>query len=150
VQNVADAIRALATPLAEAADADLIDVQVKGTGARMLVRVVVDRKGGIDLASCHQLSRDLSTALDAADPIDGRYVLEVTSPGVDHPLTDRAAFDRVEGRAVLVHLRSPEAVRQMRGTVKVADEDAVVLDVDGQDVRVPYGEIVKATQALPW
>jgi ribosome maturation factor RimP len=117
----------------------------------MLVRVVVDRKGGIDLEACQRLSRQLSTALDAADPIDGRYVLEVTSPGVDYPLTDRAAFDRVEGRLVRVHRRvSDTQVVEIRGTVTVAEDDAVCLDVDGHPVRVPYREVVKATQALPW
>jgi ribosome maturation factor RimP len=133
-------------------------VQVRGAGSRMLVRVVVDRKGGIDLASCQRLAGELSAALDAADPIEGRYVLEVTSPGVDYPLTDQAAFSRVEGRVVLVH-RRPESrgnsaesdgATQLRGVVKAADPDAVVLDVGGETVRVPYREIVKATQALPW
>ncbi len=134
-------------------------MQVKGTGSRTLVRVVVDRKGGIDLASCQHLSRALSSALDAADPIEGRYVLEVTSPGVDHRLTDQAAFRRVEGRAVLVHHRrgsgvgspgEPGNAVELRGLVTAAEPDAVVLEVEGQPVRVPYREIVKATQALPW
>jgi ribosome maturation factor RimP len=147
VAGLADRIRALAVPFADAASADLVDVQVKGAGSRMLVRVVVDRKGGIDLATCQRLSRELSDALDADDPIEGRYVLEVSSPGLDHPLTDRAAFDRVEGRLVDVRLRDEEPVR---GTVSAAEADAVVLDVDGDAVRVPYDEIVKATQALPW
>ncbi|MGH8883627.1 MAG: ribosome maturation factor RimP [Egibacteraceae bacterium] len=154
-------IRALAEPLAQADHAELIDVQVKGAGSRTLVRVVVDRKGGIDLASCQRLASELSAALDAADPIEGRYVLEVSSPGVDHPLTDQAAFDRVQGRVVLVHRREhrsgvgnpgapDDAVTQLRGTVATADPDAVTLDVDGEPVRVRYREIVRATQALPW
>jgi ribosome maturation factor RimP len=128
----------------------LVDVQVKGSGSRTLVRVVVDRKGGIDLASCQQLARELSAVLDAADPLDSRYVLEVTSPGVDHPLADRDAFDRVEGRAVLVHRHVEGVVTQLRGSVMAAEPDAVVLDVQGEPIRVPYREIVKATQALPW
>lgn len=119
------------------------------------MRVVVDRKGGIDLASCQRVSRELSAVLDAADPVEDRYVLEVTSPGVDHPLADKAAFDRVEGRAVLVHRRrgadeAEGAVTQLRGTVRATEDDAVVLDVDGEVVRVRYLDIVKATQALPW
>jgi ribosome maturation factor RimP len=124
-------------------------VQVKGAGSRMLVRIVVDRKGGVDLTTCQRLSRDLSAALDAANPIEGRYVLEVTSPGVDRPLADQAAFDRVEGRPVLVRRRDQPEVR---GTVRAARADAVALDVDGCDeaVWVPYDEIVKATQELPW
>lgn len=146
-------VRALAEPLATAAGLDLVAVEVKGSGSRTLLRVKVDRKGGVDLAACQALSRDLSARLDAEDPIAGRYTLEVTSPGVDHPLTDQRAFDRVEGRAVLVHRRSgpePDRLQQIRGTVVAAEADAVVLDVDGEEVRVAYADVAKATQALPW
>jgi ribosome maturation factor RimP len=144
-------LRDLAEPVATAEGVDLVDLDVRGTGARQLVKVVVDRKGGVDLATCQDLSRDLSALLDREDPIDGRYALEVTSPGTDHPLRDRAAFDRVEGRAVLVHRRSGrDAPTQVRGTVTRAEQDAVVLDVDGEPVRVPYAEVVTAKQTLPW
>lgn len=145
-------MRELAAPLADARHLDLVDVQVKGRGPARLVRVVVDRKGGVDLAACHEVSVELAALLDAdGDPIAGRYQLEVTSPGTDHPLRDRAAFDRVEGRAVLVHRHAGEkAPQQVRGTVRRADDDAVVLDVEGREVRIPYGEVVKAKQTLPW
>lgn len=145
------AVRALAEPLAEEAELDLVDVQVKGSGGRRRVKVVVDRKGGVDLAACQQLSRQLSSRLDEEDPIADRYDLEVTSPGVDHPLRDRRAFERVEGRDVLVHHDAGDGrVRQLRGRVTGSDDEAVSLDVDGQPVRVAYADIVKATQSLPW
>lgn len=140
----------LARPLAERRGVDLVEVEVKGGGGRRLVRVIVDRKGGVELADCQELSRELSEALDVEDPVEGRYALEVTSPGVDYPLRDPAAFDRVEGRPVLLHREADGAPAQVRGVVRAAEADAVVLDVDGEELRVPYAEIVKATQALPW
>jgi ribosome maturation factor RimP len=144
-------VRDLAAPLADARHLDLVDVMIKRSGSNRLVRVIVDRKGGVDVDTCQALSRDLSDLLDREDPIDGRYALEVTSPGTDHPLRDRAAFDRVEGRAVLVHRRGAGDVpEQVRGTVTRAEAEAVVLDVDGEAVHVPYAEIVTAKQALPW
>ena len=146
-------VRELAAPLADARGLDLVEVAVKGSGSSRLVRVVVDRKGGVDLETCKDLSRDLSGLLDAQDPIEGRYALEVTSPGTDHPLRDRPAFDRVEGREVLVHQAPPgreSAPVQVRGTVVAAEPDAVALDVAGDIVRVPYEEIVTAKQVLPW
>ena len=143
-------VTALAEPLATALGMDLVEVQIKGSGGRRLVRVVVDRKGGVDLGSCQALSRDLSSVLDVEDPVEGTYSLEVTSPGVDHPLRDRAAFDRVEGRPVVLERTDSDDPQPLRGTVTAAEEDAVVLDVGGEAVRVPYAEIRKATQALPW
>ena len=136
---------------ASAAGVDLVDVQVRGSGSRRLVRVVVDRKGGVDVECCRRVSADLSTRLDALDCFDARYRLEVTSPGVDRPLRDRRAFDRVEGREVVVRRAPPGGTAErLQGRVRSAQADAVVLEVAGQPVRVPYADIERATQCLPW
>ena len=153
--DVTTLVRDLAEPLASAEGLDLVDVQHRGSGGATLLRVVVDRKGGVDIARCEQLARALGAALDdlgdAVEGLDQRYRLEVSSPGIDHPLRDRRAFDRVEGRTVLVHRNGGDGrVEQVRGTVTGAEDDAVVLDVQGATVRVPYSQIVKATQSLPW
>lgn len=142
----------LAQRAAQADDVAVLAVDVKGQGSRQVVRVVVDRKGGVGLDVCERISRQVSAHLDDADPIGGRYSLEVTSPGLDWPLTDHAAFDRVEGRDVLVHRRTPTGtVEQVRGRVVGADGARVELDDGtGDTVAIAYGDIVKATQALPW
>ena len=145
-----DVVREHAQALADTAGLDLVDVEVKGSGPRTLVRVRVDRKGGVELAECQQLSRDLSRFLDEADPIDDRYQLEVTSPGVDYPLRTQRDFDRIEGRVVAVRRRTADGEDDIRGTVTAAAEDAVTLDVDGTPTDVAYADIVTATQALPW
>ena len=145
------AVARLAALAASAGDVDLVDVQVRGAGSRRLVRVVVDRKGGVDVERCRRVSADLAARLDAADPFDARYRLEVTSPGVAHPLRDRRAFDRVEGREVVVRRAVPGAPAEpLRGRVRTARADGVELDVAGRAVRVPYDQIEKATQCLPW
>lgn len=144
-------VRELVEPVADAAGVDVIDVAVKGSGGQRRLRVAIDRKGGVDLATCQRVSQQLSSRLDEVDPIPGRYDLEVTSPGVDHPLSGQRAFDRVEGREVLVHREAPDGrVLQVRGLVAAAEDECVVLDADGEQVRVEYCEIVKATQSLPW
>lgn len=144
-------VREQAAPLVADADLDLVEVQVRGEGARRVVRVIVDRKGGVDLERCTNVARALSARLDAVDALEAGYTLEVTSPGVDAPLTGQRAFDRVEGRAVLVHRTVADGrVEQVRGTVEAAEAEAVVLAVGGASVRVPYAEIAKATQSLPW
>ncbi len=149
--RLAEQVRDSAQPLVDAADLDLVEVAIRGEGSRCLVRVVVDRKGGVGVDRCADLSRELGTRLDALSELDTGYALEVTSPGVDYPLRDQRAFDRVEGRPVLVHRRDDDGdVAQLRGTVRTAEAEAVVLEVDGTPVRVPYDEIAKATQSLPW
>lgn len=151
MQSPSDTVRALVEPLARQAEVDLVDVQVKGSGGRRIVRVVVDRKGGVDLGTCQRLSRQLSAQMDEADPIADRYALEVTSPGIDHPLADARDFARVEGRDVLVHRDAGGGrMLQVRGKVTAVEDEAVVLDAEGEQVRVRYDEIAKATQSLPW
>lgn len=144
-------IRDLVDEQARALDVDVIAVQHKGEGSRQLVRIVVDRKGGVSVGTCQQLSRALSRRLDEIDPIGGRYTLEVTSPGVNWPLTDRSAFDRVEGRVVLIHRRTGvDRIEQVRGAVVAAGPDAVEIDDGGTTIAIAYDDIVKAAQALPW
>lgn len=134
-----------------ALDVDVLAVELKGQGSRQLLRVVVDRKGGVPLDVCQRLSRALSRSLDHVDPIGGRYTLEVTSPGVDWPLTDEASFDRVEGRQVLIHRRAADGgIEQVRGRVVQAGPEAVEIDDGASQRAVAYQDIVKAAQALPW
>lgn len=148
--DVAEVVRGFAQPLAADAGLDLVDVVVKGSGSRTLVKVTVDRKGGVGLAECQQLSRDLSRHLDESDPIDSRYQLEVSSPGVTHPLRTQRDFDRVEGKVVVVHRRTGDDLAEVRGTVVEAAEGEVVLDAGGDRIAIAYDEVHKATQALPW
>lgn len=144
-------VRTLALRAAAEHDVEVVDVEHKGEGSRQLLRVTIDRKGGVPLEICQRLSRALSQALDEHDPVPGRYTLEVTSPGVDRPLTDAASFDRVEGRGVLVHVRGADGrVEQVRGTVARAGERAVEIDDGASRRTVPYQDIVKAAQTLPW
>jgi ribosome maturation factor RimP len=150
-ERLAERVRDRAQALADAADLDLLEVAIRGEGSRRVVRVIVDRKGGVDVDRIADLSRELNPRLDELSELDPGYALEVTSPGVHYPLRDQRAFDRVEGRAVLVHRRDADGrVQQLRGTVRAAEAEEVVLDVDGAHVRVPYEEIHKATQSLPW
>lgn len=149
--ELAQRVRALAAPLAEATDVDLVDVLIRGEGRRRVVRVIVDRKGGVDVERCTELSRELGDELEALSELDAGYALEVTSPGIDYPLRDQRAFDRVEGRAVLVHRRESDGrVVQVRGVVRAALADQVLLEVDGRELTIAYGEVEKATQVLPW
>ena len=152
-RDEAGAIRALAAPIAERVGLDLVDVEVKGGGKQRLVRVIVDRTGGVDLQSCQRVSEELSRELDDADadPFASSYQLEVTSPGTGRALRDRAAFDRIRGREVLVQrARQDQPPVHLTGVVRTADDEAVELEVEGTTVRVPYDEVVKATQTLPW
>jgi ribosome maturation factor RimP len=131
-------VREVVEPGLAAAGFDVEDVAVRAAGKRQLVQIVVDRDGGITLDDVADATRVASAALDEADPLHGAYVLEVTSPGVDRPLTLPRHWRRNVGRLVAVR-RSDGSV--LNGRVTAAADDAA--EVDG--VRVPYADVTRAT-----
>ncbi len=140
-----DRLVGLLAPLVEAAGLDLEDVVVVPAGKRRLVRVVVDGDDGVSLDDVAVVSRSISTALDEADAeVLGRapYTLEVTSPGVDRPLTAPRHWRRARGRLVRATLADGGAVT---GRVTAADDESVLLDVDGAERRLAFPEVARAT-----
>ena len=129
---LANALSQILTPIAEAAGFDLEAITVTAAGRRSVVRVVVDADDA-DLESIAVLSRAINAALDedaATDLIDGAYQLEVSSPGVDRPLTEPRHWRRAAGRLVVVAIDGMDVT----GRVVSADEDGVQLSIGG-DVR---------------
>jgi ribosome maturation factor RimP len=133
--RIADVIR----PVVAAAGLDLESVRVSAAGRRRLLRVVVDSDQGVSLDDAATISRRLSAALDA-DPVMGDfpYTLEVSSPGVDRPLTDPRHWRRSVGR--LVQVTAAEA-GTVTGRVVAADLDGVTLDVGGDRRRFGYAAL---------
>jgi ribosome maturation factor RimP len=116
-------------PVVQAAGLDLEAVRVTAAGRRRLLRVVVDSDHGVSLDDAATISRQLSAALDSVAVMgDFPYTLEVSSPGVDRPLTDPRHWRRAVGRLVQVTVADSGLVR---GRIVSADADGVTLDVDG-------------------
>ena len=131
--RIADVIR----PVVAAAGMDLESVRVTAAGRRRLLRVVVDSDRGVSLDDAAAVSRDLSAALDTMAVMgDFPYTLEVSSPGVDRPLTDMRHWRRAVGRLVRVPVADSGAVV---GRILSADADGVTLDVEGARHRFAYG-----------
>ena len=110
-----------------------------------VIRVLLDREGGIDLDAICSANRWVSEAIDEADPMRGPYTLEVSSPGVDRPLRKREDFERFAGETVTVKAKpAGQGARRWTGTLVGLEGDDVVLDVDGETVRVPFDSVQKA------
>ena len=134
-QRVRDALH----PVVTDAGFDLEDVTVTAAGRRSVVRVIVDRDGGIDLDAVAEISRVVSDALDA-DEVTGNapFTLEVTSPGVDRPLTEPRHWRRNTGRLVQTTVIGGGSVT---GRVVAADDTAVTLDVDGVEKVIAHADL---------
>ncbi len=135
-------LRALLEPVVERSGAELEDVTEQRAGSRRLIRVVVDRDGGVSLDSIADVTRSVSDALDKYDGMgNAAYVLEVTSPGVDRPLTAPRHWRRATGRLVKAVLA---AGGEVVGRITAADDESVTLLVGETERTLAYGEIAKA------
>ena len=133
----------LLTPAVEATGHDLEDLSVSPAGRRKVVRVVVDKDGGITLDDVAEVSRVVSDVLDTPEGeqrLAGAYTREVNSPGVDRPHTHPRHRRRSVGR--LVKAKTADAT--VTGRVVEADDAQATLDVDGAKRTLLYGEVVSA------
>jgi ribosome maturation factor RimP len=142
-QRVTDAI----APLLAARGLDLFDVVVSGA----TVQVFVDREGGVDLDTLADVTRLVSEGLDRIDPIPGRYTLEVSSPGLERTLRTPSHFRRYVGSDITVRTRATsDSDRRLDGVLAAADDDGIVVSVDGTEHRVAYDDIDRARTRFAW
>jgi ribosome maturation factor RimP len=146
----AERLAGLLEPAVRAIGMDLEGVRVTSAGRRRLLRVVVDADGGVSLDDIERVSRELSAVLDQAAAMgEAPYTLEVSSPGVDRPLTEPRHWRRAAGRLVTAPLAPQEQVSadrsagqpSVQGRVRQADARGVTLDIEGEARQFSYGEL---------
>ena len=131
----------LAVPVVADHGAELVDVEVSGSGS-FSVRLSVHRDTGVTVDLCEAISRELSDILDVEDPLPGRYRLEVTSPGLERPLLTDSDFRRAHRRRLKVVTRDG---RTEFGRLGRFSETSIELDRDAGPRRVDRGDIARAT-----
>jgi len=141
-----EAVIAVLTPVVEAEGYFLEDVDLRAVGRRLVLRILVDTETGVNLDDVAKASHLISEVLDEKDPFDDEpYTLEVSSPGVDRPLTLPRHWTRNLGRLVAVTLTNS---KQLTGRISSIDGDVVVLEFDNKGRKttqqIPLAEIAKA------
>jgi ribosome maturation factor RimP len=145
---VAD-VELLAEPLLKSEGMSLVDVEYRREANGRVLRVFIDKQGGVTLSDCALISNQLGDILDAKTDHDEPYRLEVSSPGLDRPLTKPKHFVYFEGRlAVVKTSRVVQGRKNFKGVLAGFSEGVVTLLVDDQPVAIPYETIVKAR--LDW
>jgi ribosome maturation factor RimP len=143
----------LLDPVAEAAGYAIVRLRLMGGELQRRLQVMAERPsdGDMNVEDCARLSRALSEVLDPADPIAGEYTLEVSSPGVDRPLTRLADFTVYEGYEARLELdRLAEGRKRFRGVLAGVEGDNVAIDLDGEEetALVPFAWVVEAKLVL--
>jgi len=140
-------------PVAETLGLAVVRVRLMGGTLRRRLQVMAERPADNDISveECARLSRAISEVFDAADPIAGEYLLEVSSPGIDRPLTRLSDFDLFEGyEARLETDRMIEGRKRFKGTLAGTDEGNVAIDLDGETdtALIPFDWLIDAKLVL--
>jgi len=135
----------LLAPGVEALGFELLAVELAGSGPSTVLRIFIDGPQGITVDDCAAVSNQVSGILDVEDPLPGHYTLEVSSPGLDRPLVKPEHFARFVGEKVRIWLWEPrEQRRKWSGMLLQVDDSGILLDVDGEEVRLPFADMEKA------
>ena len=152
--SVAERIKEIAEQAAIDNGLELVHVEVAGPEGHPVVRVFIDKPGGVTHDDCSEVSTQMGTMLDVEDFIHSTYTLEVSSPGIDRPLTvetDFARFAGHEARVELIH--GLDGRRRFKGLIIGLDGRDIVMDVSSersgpQRVRLPFSDIAEAKLVL--
>jgi ribosome maturation factor RimP len=138
-------VRAVAQRVVDGRGFELVDVEVKRGRGESVVRLFVDKEGGIGLAELQSVSEEVSAILDAEDPIESTYTLEVSSPGLDRPLKNEADYLRFVGRLVKVSSYEPvEGRRHWTGRLQSVDGGTLMVALEkekGAIARIPLAKV---------
>jgi ribosome maturation factor RimP len=149
--DVTTRVSSLALPLLASKGLELVDLEYRREGRTMILRLFIDKEGGITLDDCAEVSREISEILDVEDVIPGHYSLEVSSPGLNRPLKTDADYQRYQGRLVKIRTFEPVADHQgnlrktFLGTLLGLADGAVSIHLqEGQTATIPIVKVAKA------
>jgi ribosome maturation factor RimP len=139
--------------IAQERGCELLAVESSGTGRNLVLRLVIDREGGVTLEDCERVSREVSPLLDAEGGIPHAYHLEVSSPGLDRRIYSAGDAERFLGRLVKVRSSIPvEGSRNFRGRLESVDGDRlrIVDEAQGKTYNVRFGDVRVARLEVEW
>ena len=142
--SINDRIQRLVRPIVKAEEMELVDVEYK-RGPNTVLRIFIDKTGGVNVSDCAKISTQVEAFLDIEDLIENNYVLEVSSPGLDRPLKNKADYERNKGKLIKVSLYAPlEGKKKFTGRIISADDQKVILkEKSDKIINIPFAAIAK-------
>jgi len=144
-EKVVGIVEGLVTPILESEGLELVDIEFQRETRGWVLRIYIDKEGGVTLNDCTVVSQQLSAILDVEDPIDTPYTLEVSSPGLTRPLKKIKDYERYKGRLVRIKTyQKIEGQKEFKGKLLGLEEDIVSLEIEGKIMSIPLKDIAKA------
>lgn len=141
-----DTLRTLLEPAVVGLGYELVGIEFLSRGKfSSLLRIYIDHPDGVGVDDCEAVSRQVSAILDVEDTVQGRYSLEISSPGLDRPLFSLAHFERFVGRDIAFRMQSPiNGRRNFTGTLRGVENGNILLEVSGEVLVLSWDLIEKA------
>ncbi len=147
--SIVQSIDSLARPLVDVAGFELVDLELAGRRGSYVLRVLIEKPGGVTINDCVEINRELSCLLDMEDPIPSRYTLEVSSPGLDRPFKTTRDYQRALGKWVKVVSDDGRGGSVTRmGCLEGIEDGTVEIACEGESHRIPVESITKAHREL--
>ena len=138
-------VSALIEPVLDEMEIELVDIEYLSEQGRWILRIYVDKSGGITLGDCTQVSREIGDLIEVKDIFHQEYVLEVSSPGLNRRLKKEKDFERAVGKNIKIRMVTPfEGQRNFRGSLQSFQDGILCLSVNDDLILLPYGDVEKA------
>lgn len=147
MRKVGATLRESLSALITSMNYEFVGCELAQEGTRNILRIYIDAPTGLTIDDCSLVSRQVSAMLDVNDPIQGKYALEVSSPGINRPLFELAQYQKYIGSRIKIRLHSPiNARRQFNGILRRIEGETIFLSIEGQEaeVELPYSSIDRA------
>lgn len=138
-------VRQVVEPILESQGMELVDLEYRRESQGWVLRLYIDREGGISVNDCAEASGEVGAVLEVRDLLPNPYVLEISSPGLSRPLKKREHFEKYRNRLVKIRTFEPvEGRRNFKGTLLGLEGESVRLEVEGEIYEIPFQNIAKA------
>ena len=143
-------IEEIAVPICDSQGLELVHVEYQREPSGRILRIFLDHPNGITVDKCSAFSRALSDVLDVYDTVDEKYTLEVSSPGIERPISKKRDFERFEGKTAKIRLTSAiDGQKTFTGTLLgVSGENVLLRTQQEKEVALPLADIAKARLAI--
>ena len=144
-------IHAVVEPILADREMELVELSVRPQGRQQLIRLLMDKVGGVTIQQCAKVNALIGAALETANVVEGSYTIEVSSPGLDRPLVSKRDFERALGEDLRIQSAGADGrIQEFDGMLLAVQHEAIVMQTVSGNVTVPFGEIRSAKKAMRW
>jgi len=150
-KEIVDRVKAITDPILSNEGMELVEIEYRRESKGWVLRLYIDKEGGVTLDECTRISQEVGRSLDVEDFISTPYILEISSPGLPRPLKKEKDFMKYRNHMIKVKTVDPiEHRRQFKGKLLGITENRIEIEMDGGVFQIPLSNVAKANLEIDW